>query len=78
MNCPSCGGETYVTRTRDHPRTPERIRRCLVCSLQFETLELYRNIAEGQARQATLFHDMVSPESRAKARKIIERNGGGA
>ncbi len=76
MICPNCHTtHSIITRTWEEEGAVKRDRLCLACKLRFETTEQYSGTVEGQVFQAALFRDMVSDESRAKAREIIERNG---
>ena len=40
MNCPKCGGDTYVTRTIDKTNKVFRYRKCKLCKSSFTTTEM--------------------------------------
>jgi len=76
MICPNCATtNSIVIRTEGLGDSVKRIRLCLACRVHFQTVEQYAGIVEGQAYQAALFRDMISDESRTKARDMIERRG---
>jgi transcriptional regulator NrdR family protein len=45
MNCPRCSAEAVVTRKYfDGDGPPRRLRKCLSCEYEFETVEIPRDV----------------------------------
>ena len=81
MNCPYCGA-TYTAIACTDPTASIKVsrrRRCVECDCVFTTVEVYAEVYERLEMQAANFKALISPESRAEARRevneVLARHG---
>ena len=72
MLCPNCGGETFVSRTREADDKPSRIRLCIQCGRSGVTHEVWAEAEERQAFQMVL-NGILTEDSRAEAKAVVAR-----
>lgn len=75
MNCRHCGA-TYTMIASTNPVAGDRVvreRKCVECKKCFSTIEIYTEIHERLEGQAWHFQNIISPESRSKAKAAIDK-----